>query len=79
MLMTRYWQNLFACQRSIWIKVSITYRKRKVEIEKLKYPKVFIDYSQIVDNFYETLEDYNPTKNKKVLIVFNEMVADMEA
>ena len=78
--MTRYWQNLFVCQRSIWIEVSITYqRKRKVGIEKLKYPKAFTGYSQIVDNFYETLEDYNPTKNKKVLIVFNEMVADMEA
>ena len=23
--MTRYWQNLLICQRSIWIKVSIAY------------------------------------------------------
>ena len=28
---------------------------------------------------YENLEDYNPTKNRKMLIVFDDMIADIEA
>ena len=38
-----------------------------------------INYSQTMDDFYENLEDYNPRKKSKVLIVFDEMIPDMEA
>ena len=38
-----------------------------------------INYSQTMDDFYENLEDYNPTKKSKVLIVFDDMIPDMEA
>ena len=38
-----------------------------------------IDYSQTIDDVYENLEDYNQTKKRKVLVVFNDMIADMEA
>ena len=31
----------------------------KVGITKLKNPKVFIDYSQTINDVYENLEDYN--------------------
>ena len=37
-------------------------RREKVGIKKLKNPKAFIDYSQAIDDVYEDLEDYNPTK-----------------
>ena len=30
-------------------------------------------------NVYENLEDYNPTKKRRVLIVFDDMIADMES
>ena len=52
--------------------------REKVGIEKLKNPKVFIDYSQTIDNVFENLEDYNPTMKRRVLIVFDDMIADME-
>ena len=39
-------------ERSIRIKLSINGRE-KVEIEKIKNPKTFIDYSQKNDDFYE--------------------------
>ena len=39
--------------------------KEKLEIENLKNPKAFIDYSQTIDNVYENLEDYNPAKKRK--------------
>ena len=48
-------------------------------IKKLKNPKAFIECSQTVDDVYENLEDYNLTMERKVLIVFDNMIADMEA
>ena len=36
-------------------------------------------YSQIIDDFYEYFEYYNPTNNKQLLIVFDDMITDMEA
>ena len=50
--------------------------REKVRIKNLKNPKAFIDYSQTIDNVYENLEDYNPTKKKRVLIVVDDMIAD---
>ena len=40
-------------------------KREKVGIKKLKNPKAFIDYSQTIDNVYESFEDYNATKKKK--------------
>ena len=37
-------------------------RRGKVGTKKLKNPKTFIHYSQTIDDVYEKLEDYNPTK-----------------
>ena len=53
--------------------------REKVGTEILKNPKVFIDYSQTIDDIYENLEDYNPTKKRTALIVFDDMVADMKS
>ena len=35
--------------------------------------------SQTIDDVYEHLEDYNPSKKRRVLIVFDDMIADMES
>ena len=53
--------------------------REKVGIGILKNPKAFIDYSQTVDDVYENLEKYNPTKKRRVLIVFDDMTAGMES
>ena len=37
------------------------------------------DYSQTIDDVHENLEDHNPTQKRRVLIVFDDMVADMES
>ena len=52
--------------------------REKEGIKTLKNPKAFIYYSQTVDDVYENLEDYNPTKKTRLLIVFDDMIADME-
>ena len=33
---------------------------------KVKNPKACIDYSQLIDDVYENLEGYNPTKKRRV-------------
>ena len=53
--------------------------REKLGIENLKNPKAFIDFSQTIDDVYENLEDYNLTKKRRVLIVFDDMIADMES
>ena len=53
--------------------------REKVGIKKLKNPKAFNECSQTIDDVYENLEDYNLTMERKVLIVFDNMIADMEA
>ena len=53
--------------------------REKVGIKTIKNPKAFIDYSQTIDDVYENLEDYNQTKKRRVLIVFNFMIADMKS
>ena len=52
--------------------------REKKGIENLKNSKAFIDYLKTIDDVYENLEDYNPTKKRRVLIVFDDMIADME-
>ena len=53
--------------------------REKVGTKILKSPKEFADYSQTNDNVYESLEDYNSTKKRRVLIVFDDLIADMES
>ena len=53
--------------------------REKIGTKRLKNPNAFIDYSQAIDNEYKNLEDYNPTKKRKVLIVVDDTIADMQA
>ena len=48
----------------------------RVGIKKLKNLKAFIDYSQKIGDVYENLEDKNPTRKGRVLIAFDDMIAD---
>ena len=40
-------------------------------------PKAFIEYSNDMQDVYKNIEDYNPGKESKILIVFDDMIADM--
>ena len=39
--------------------------------------KAFIEYSNDMDNIYKNIEEYNPNKKRKILVVFDDMIADM--
>ena len=53
-------------------------RRDKVGIKKLKNPKALIDYSLTIDNVYEDLGNYKPTQKRKVFIVYDDMIANIE-
>ena len=36
-----------------------------------------MEYSNDMQDVYKNIEEYNPTKKRKILIVFDDMVADM--
>ena len=40
-------------------------------------PKAFIEYSNDMQDVYKNIEDYNPGKKRKMLIVFDDIIADM--
>ena len=42
-----------------------------------KDPKAFIEYSNDMHDVYKNIDDYNPGKENKILIVFDDMIADM--
>ena len=40
-------------------------------------PKAFIEYSNDMHDVYKNIDDCNPDKENKILIVFNDVIADM--
>ena len=52
-------------------------KREKVGSNHFNDPKVFMEYSNDMQNVYKNIEDYNPIKKRKVLIVFDDMIADM--
>ena len=52
----------------------------KRESTGLKYfddSKDFIEYSNNMDDIYKNIGDYNPNKKRNIVIVFDDMIADM--
>ena len=52
-------------------------KREKVELDHLDDHKAFMEYSNDMYDVYRNIEDYNPGKKRKVLIVFDDMIADM--
>ena len=46
-------------------------------LRHLNDPKAFIEYSNDMQYVYKNIEEYNIGKKHKVLIVFDDMIADM--
>ena len=52
-------------------------KRENVGINHFKDPKAFIEYSNDMRNVYKNIDDYNPNKENRMLIVFDDMIADM--
>ena len=46
----------------------------KVGLDHFKDPKAFREYSNDMRDVYKSIEDYNPNKKRKILIVFDDMI-----
>ena len=47
------------------------------EIKYLNYPNAFIDCSNTMDDVYENIHDCNSSRKRKILIAFDDMIADI--
>ena len=52
-------------------------KREKVGLDHFKDPKAFMEYSNNVEDVYKNIENYNPANKRKILIVFDDMIADM--
>ena len=52
-------------------------KRESISINHFNDPKAFIDYSNDMHDVYKNIDDYNPDKENKILIVFDDMIADM--
>ena len=52
-------------------------KREKVGLDHFEDPKASIEYSNDVQGVYKNIEDYSPGKKRKILIVFDDMIADM--
>ena len=49
----------------------------KVGLNHYDDPKTFIEYPNVMQDVYKNIEEYNLGKKRKVLLVFDDMIADM--
>ena len=52
-------------------------KREKVGLNHFNDPKAFMEYSNDMQDVHKNIEDYNPIKKRKTLIVFDDMIADM--
>ena len=52
-------------------------KREGVGINHFKDPKAFIEYSNERRNVYKNIDEYNIDKERKILIVFDDMIADI--
>ena len=51
-------------------------RKENTGLKYFNDSKAFIEYSNDMNDIYKNIEEYNPNKKGKILIVFEDMIAD---
>ena len=52
-------------------------KRGKVGLDHFDDHKAFIEYSNDMQDVHKNIDDYNPRKKRKVLIVFDDLIADM--
>ena len=52
-------------------------KRESTSSKHFKDSKVFIEFFNNMDNIYENIKEYNPNKKRKMLIAFDNMIADM--
>ena len=56
---------------------SLIKKREDVVTKNFNDSKAFIEYSNDMDNIYKNIKEYKPNKKRKILIVFDDKIADM--
>ena len=51
--------------------------RENVGIKDVNDSNAFIEYSYTMDDVYKNIDDYNPSRKRKILITFDDMIADI--
>ena len=51
--------------------------RESTELKHFNDPKAFIEYSNDMQDVYKNIDEYNVDKERKILIFFDDMIADM--
>ena len=52
-------------------------KRESTDLKYLNDSKAFIEFSNEMNDIYKNIEEYNSNKSGKILIVFDDMIADM--
>ena len=52
-------------------------KRENIGLKHFNDPKAFIEYFNDMHDVYKNIDDDNPDKENKILIVFDDMIADM--
>ena len=53
-------------------------KREQAGIKNLNDPHAFIEYSDDIDDVLDDINNYNKNRDKKVLVVFDDVIADLE-
>ena len=60
------------------LKYKVFTKKRKdAGIKHLNDPNAFIECSNTINDVHENIHDYNSNRKRKILIIFDDMIADI--
>ena len=54
-------------------------KRENAGIKNYDNPTAFTEYSNTMDDVFSNIDDYNPKRKRKILIVFDDMIADIMA
>ena len=52
-------------------------KREHAGIKHVNNPNAFIGCSNTMDDVYENIDDYNSSRKRKILIAFDDMIADI--
>ena len=67
----------FIFMQKIHMKKNINIKREEVGLDHFNDPKTFIEDSNDMRDVYKNIEDYNLGKERKILIVFDDVIADI--
>ena len=67
-----YAKDPFEFKYQFWIN-----KRESTGLKHYTDPKAFTEYSNNMHDVYKNIDDYNPDKENKILIAFNDMIEDM--